>query len=324
MAEKTHSGAIGMCLESRTIVHFGHSFPRPRRIMAGCDDRAEIGSHTPTLMLRRAPEAVIIAHVMDPSRKEVFVEGLRDRLFLTWLLSGTASSGLVVEIGFVDLPEDTAGGERGRLVEFVRLVGHRNVQIRAFADADWDRLFSRPVPNKIWLTDHRDLEGYVLREECIEKVLKLGACTERISPSALLTTVRRFGRRLGIVRLMSELDNLKLPFQATKLRRHLDMQDGTLSLDLEGYLRALLQNARISLATLSEILERIQEVETIYASTPDSELIHGKDTMQIVDAVLSKVGLKPGEGERLLWTSFEARFVEEPSNLKDVLGFLQA
>src|SRR5206468_3136096 len=73
-------------------------------------------------MLRRDPEAIVTAHLMDRARRELYVEGRRDRIFLDWLISTDRHPDVsVVEISSVNLPE-ISGGERGRLLHFARLV----------------------------------------------------------------------------------------------------------------------------------------------------------------------------------------------------------
>jgi len=260
---------------------------------------------------------------MDRSRKELYVEGTRDRLFLTWLLGQRLhSNALIREIACVELPE-RPGGERGRVVHFAELLGGVNVRIRMFADADWDRVLERPVPSRVWLTDNRDLEGYILREECLDKVLSLGLSTEKITASKILKAVNQHGRRLGATRLMSELELLDLPFQKTDVAKYLTVDADGMSLDFQGFFRALLQNAGVSLTRLSELQNRVNAVEASYAKVPDAQMIHGKDAVAIVAVALSKFGLDQKEITRLLWTSFECGFVESGSVLGTVETFLQ-
>lgn len=275
-------------------------------------------------MLRRRPDAIVAAHLMDPSRREIYVEGSGDRLFLAWLLDGNMNPDASIrEVASVELPDGLPGGERYRLICFAEVLAERDVQIRMFADADWDRLLHRSIPGRVWLTDHRDMEGYVLREEWIDKVLRLGVGTDRFSARNLLRVIREHGRRLGCTRLLSERDSLRLPFQATRLKRYLSGDGDRISLDLDGYLQALLQNASISLGRFDEIRARLGEVEAEYASSPDSEVIHGKDATCILESALACFRLKPEDGARLLWTSFEAAFVEDGSTLDMVTRFLR-
>lgn len=275
-------------------------------------------------MIRRHPEAVITAHRMDPSRRELYVEGVRDRLFLSWILgTNVATDASVREIAFVETP-GVSGGERGRLIDFARRLGERQIGIRMFADADWDRVLGRPVPERVWLTDYRDLEGYLLRVECIDKVLRLGLATEQIQAESLLETVKKHCRRLAILRLLSESESLDLPFQSTGLRRFLKTLNEELVVDIDGYVRALIQNAGISLKEMRPLLNRLDQLEAHYASTPDAELIHGKDATCIIEVALSKWGIRKDEGQRLLWCSFEGRLVDAESTLGSVLAFLSS
>lgn len=261
---------------------------------------------------------------MDPTRRELYVEGQRDRLFLSWLLGGAIDPDASIrEIASVDLPAVETGGERGRLLHFAQLVAARSERIRFFADADWDRVLGRSVPPAVWLTDHRDLEGYVLRIECVDKVLCLGVANTRVAAADILTWVTDHGRRFGLIRLMSELDSLELPFQKTAKKKYITFTRGHLTVEYERYLSALLQNAGVSLARLGDISSRLAEVERVFTSVPDSELIHGKDAMCILEVVLSECGAAEEEGTRLLWTSFEPVLVEPGSTLATVCGFLR-
>ena len=274
-------------------------------------------------MICRQPDAVLTAHRMDPSRRELYVEGTRDRLFLTWLLGKRQPTDAIVqEIAFIEIP-NVLGGERGRLIQFANWLEDKDVGIRMFADADCDRVLGRTVPKRVWLTDNRDLEGYVLRIECIDKVLRLGIATDKITAELLLRAIKKHCRRLGILRLLSERDSLKLPFQTTNLKRFIKLSNGELNLDFDGYFRALLQNASISLKQFKSLHERFVELECCYENTPDIELIHGKAAICIIDAALAKFGIRDEEGGRLLWCSFEARFVEVGSSLESVLAFIR-
>jgi hypothetical protein len=115
-----------------------------------------------------------------------------------------------------------------------------------FADADTDRILDKTVPSNVWLTDKRDLEGYILRPECIEKVIRMGYLNDRLNVDEVLRQARFLGRELGILRLMSDLDERNLPFRRTDLSRHLRIEGDLVNFNIEGYVTALLQNAGIS------------------------------------------------------------------------------
>ena len=113
------------------------------------------------------------------------------------------------------------------------------------------------------------------------------------------------------------------PFQGDPTQGPCVIREGRLDVDYQGYAQALLQNAGISLSKLDATLRRLDEVETTFASTSDGELMHGKDAMCLADVVFCACGLNPEEGPRLLWTSFEPRFVEDGSTLDSACGFLR-
>jgi hypothetical protein len=274
-------------------------------------------------MLRRHLDAVLLAHTMDPSRRELYVEGQRDRLFLKWLVGADLNPNTSIrEIDWVELPTGIAGGRRGHLLYFARVIGPTDFVIRILIDADFDRLLSRPVPLKTWITDPRDLEGYVLRTECLDKILRLGICTEKMSGVELLKCIHEQGRKLGLLRLYSEINSLNLPFQKTDLSRYFTVRECEVELNWDGYLRALLQNAKISLKQLPIIKNGVEELGDRHCSTPNKELVHGKDAIVILESVLKPFGVASEDAARILWASFEPRFVERESALQEVLIFL--
>ena len=61
----------------------------------------------------------------------------------------------------------------------------------------------------------KPLEGYLLREDCLEKAIRLGLNEDDIPVRSLLCTILQEGRTLGLLRLLSERQSLKLPFQGT-------------------------------------------------------------------------------------------------------------
>ena len=72
------------------------------------------------------------------------------------------------------------------------------------------------------------------------------------------------------------------------------------------------------------MMDRLSEIEIAYSSTPDRELVHGKDAMCLFEVVMRAHGLRPSEGTRLLWTSYESSLVEPGSSLESALAFLTA
>ncbi len=276
-------------------------------------------------MIRRDPESILVAMKMDPERRQVYVEGPRDRLFLSWLVSDNKNpNSTILEIDTVKLPNTSYGGNRMRLLKFAEFLDGKVESTKFFADADFDRILNHATPKLVWLTDGRDLEGYVIRVECLDKVLRVGVATEKLRADDLLQTIYRLGRKLGFLRLLSEKRDLNLPFQNTVLNRFLKLNDGAIELQLNAYIRALLQNVDISLTHASDIAIEVKNLEEEFKEIPNNQILHGKDAFCIVEKGLSRFGVKGSEAAKLLWTSFERKLVASESNLGAVIGFLCA
>ena len=275
--------------------------------------------------LRRQPEAIILAHLMDPQRRELYVEGSRDRSFINWVFSNHIDSNTIVrEIALVDIPNTTEGGAKGRLLSFAKWLEGRGTRIKCFADADYDRLLKRAASALVWLTDGRDMEGYVLCAKCINKVLKLGIGTEKISAEDILRLIRDPARQIGFLRILSEKESMRLPFQKTPLHRYVHYTSGSLLVRFDGYLSALLQKSKIATRNLPAILNKLGQVGEEFKGAPDNEIIHGKDAFCLIATVLRRLSNKLGEDhiEMLLWTSFEKSDVAGCSNLEAVSKYL--
>src|SRR5437660_1254798 len=154
--------------------------------------------------MQRDIKAIVVAHKMDSTRRELYVEGRRDRFFFVWLLGPTRSAdALVQEIEGVDMQPPKYGGHRAKVLKFAAEIEPYNVAIRCFVDADFARLTNDPAPANVWFTDLRDLEGYFLQLPCIEKVLQLGVVSEKITANRVLKNVIDVTKPLGLLRYLS-------------------------------------------------------------------------------------------------------------------------
>jgi hypothetical protein len=271
--------------------------------------------------VRRDPKTIVAAHRLDPDRKEVFVEGGTDRLFLSWVTSGTRNKNArIVEAAFVDL-NVAFGGERGRLMKLAEYAAPTAARILVFADADTDRLRNAVTPANVVLTDGRDLEGYVLREECMEKVARLGLGTERIDIRRFLADVSAASRLCGALRYVSEIDGLNLPFQRVTIERYASAKHGVLEVDLPAFVQTLLQNAGISVREVDRIIRRAGEVLSQFGAI--SDLVHGKDALRLADVALKHEGVRSDEARRMLWCTFERGWVRAHPGLAKIVEFLE-
>ena len=275
--------------------------------------------------MRRDPEAVLTAYILDPRRRELFVEGRRDRLFLLWVVgSDRDPNARIAEIDEVDLPGMAEGGRRGRLLAFAARVVDDPSAIRFLADADLSRIRDAAVPRNVWLTDLRDLEGYVFRGECVDKALTLGAGADGVDASELVSNVSRLARRLAALRSLSARTGLKFPFQELDLARYVSVKRANVEVDFDQVLRVLVQNIGLSLSRFDDLMNEWTEEEAALKDVPDNQLIHGKDVMCLLSEVLFSHGVSRKDAPKLVWTSFERRLVGDYPVLVEVVASLSA
>lgn len=273
-------------------------------------------------ILRRTPEAILVAHQLDPHRIELFVEGVTDRHFVEWLTDPTRSEdALVREMTTVEIDQGH-GGERGRLIAFATQIDGRHERIRFFADADWDRLLGIAQPTNVWLTDPRDIEGYFFRRDCIEKILRVGIGTTSVDADDVLQDVRRIARRVGLLRVLSARTKQHLSFQNTSLWRHLTATRGRVEFNEEGFMRSLLQNSDLSLGELENWQSDLDQIEHQMESVDSAQVIHGKDALEVLAKAFSCFGVRKEDTTALVRTSFERGLVEQGSTLEDLVSYL--
>lgn len=227
-----------------------------------------------------------------------------------------------MEIDTVNIPEESEGGNRARLLSFAERMMKKDLHIAFFVDADFDGILCWPLLPNVWTTDNHDLEGYLLREDCFDKALRLGVCVEEISASFLLANVLKYGRVLGLLRILSEVDSLGLPFKKAKLYKSISYDGNSIELNLEKYIKTLLQKASISLSQYDKIITRLKRLKRQFSSISDLKIIHGKDALEIFDEVLRRYDISRGDGSAILWTSFQSDLVAEYPNLRIALQFI--
>jgi hypothetical protein len=272
--------------------------------------------------LRRDPAAIRAALEIDPRRRELYVEGPQDRQVLLWLLGDRARDDVVVQdISGVTIPV-SQGGERGRLLAFAAAIAAEG-RIRYFADADYDRLLNRTVPENGWLTDVRDLEGYALWTGCPEKAVRLGASRSMSDARSALRQSVAAARRVAYVRVADVLAGWQLPFQRFAARRRSRVRDGTLEFAEQAWIMTLVAECSPR-PELEDVRAAIRQAEADHASTPDEQLVHGKDVVGFLTEFMAGFGVGRADAHRLLWSALERRIIRRYRNLGEVIQYLSA
>ena len=274
-------------------------------------------------VLRRDPKTIFAAHILDPDRCDLYVEGPQDRQFIEWLVGRNKHpKAAVFDIGSVDLPSTGPSGRRDLVLAFSGLALSERANIRCLVDADFDRLVAGEIPSNCWRTDLRDLEAYFFRPECLEKVWRLGVGIE-IDGEEVLGSILAAARLVGLLRFVARRREQNLPFQRTDLRGRTESDGRSVTIDLAAYARVLLQNAGISLAELSGLLDEVSRLGGD-PPQPEVDIPHGKDCVALVAEMLLRRGVAREDAERLVRVSFERGMTEEYPVLQQVVGFLEA
>lgn len=272
--------------------------------------------------IRRTPQAIIKSFEMDPDKRAVYVEGQNDRLFFEYVFEDQIDEQTVfLEISTVDLPEVDKGGNRGRLIEFAKQISESGVKIKCFVDADSSRiLHSLEFPHTIILTDFRDLEGYLYERSYINKFIKVGLKTEKITPEYLLDEISK-AREIAILRLCSEEKEYKFPFNQVNKNLHRYYQPGQ-DINLKKYIAVLLQKCD-NKPTDNDFKYSLEQSTEKCRTISDRDLLHGKDVLRIIKEIASTLGLKKDNVELVFWMSFDRADVGKFPALKEVDEFLK-
>jgi hypothetical protein len=276
--------------------------------------------------MRRDAQTIVAAHKMDRARRDLYVEGLRDKAFLEWLCQGRIEPGAQIIISdFIDAPEVSKGGNRARVLSLLKKVEDHNLNIRGLVDADHLRLIDgwESLPSNAWVTDYRDLEAYVLDPSNIDTAMRAGCGILSADPDTVYVSAARAARYLAAVRVTSAIDHLDLPVSAGRWLRHIGCDgSGALTVREEPLLRALLQHAAVSLARLDEIKDAIAEHAERLSAVPDQQVIHGKDFSTLFTKQLAALGVRIDSASRILLATFprETHAHSVLAEIQDYLG----
>lgn len=244
----------------------------------------------------------------DPSRKVLFVEGNRD--LSIWKIIAPVSgrnNGVIYPITFLEC-EPGEGGERGRLVRSAQAIhqfGLGDDRVRFFIDADSDRLLKKVLGANVILTDGRDLESYGLGPSPLGRFCEIGFPSRVDTASSIAQLLEGIARPIGTLRVASDRNGLKLPFQKTLglkgIGRFIDQRSA--SLDLDRLMRSLLQNAGKGLGELERLSQMFDDEKDKLVSLPLDQVAHGKDVTLLL---AWHFGITQAEAERLLFMAISA------------------
>jgi hypothetical protein len=284
-----------------------------------------------SLSVSRTPAEWVAEFALDPTRRVLFVEGERDLAFWRAMVPYKSRTRSVVYPAKLLHVESCVGGERGRAVFAANAIANEAQGVRFFLDADHDRLLAREGqhPSCVVLTDGRDLEAYAWNQECLERLLDQFA--RRAHTSEIQTCIERICRPIGLLRMISDSENLRLPFQRTlteganqtktRLTRYIDGKPTPdVSLDLKKLIEALLQNADQSLKHTEGLVAQIEREEAKRKDVGSGQIVHGKDMTSMLSLLL---GTTPAIAESLLFLSIRREEVLAGPKVTELIDWLE-
>lgn len=276
---------------------------------------------------KRDIDSFVKAHEMDSERTTLLVEGKEDRLFLEYLADDELKEDAeICEINAIEFPNtlEIEGGEKGRILHLSNKIKDLNLEVYFFIDTDYDNILEKPVPDNVIRTDYRDLESYLYEKEYFRKFLKVGLVTDKIDENYLWNEITEI-KKLGYLRLCSELNKHKLPFQAVgnNFSRYYKVKpDLSTELLLDRYLEVLVQKCENQIS-IDELKNELNSIAEKYEHLSEKEIVHGKDTINVFKEIAKRIGKSKDNIDGVFWMSFNKDKIVEHENLKRVLEIIK-
>ena len=135
---------------------------------------------------RRTIAELVARYDLEPSLRDLYVEGILDRTIYGWYLRNTGHNNVsIFEIGLVDVDQEILlshglkGGNRNRVIalaleldrQFTTVLPH----VRCIADSDFDFILaSHRTADHLLYTDYTSVDMYTYDRGLLSKVLLLG------------------------------------------------------------------------------------------------------------------------------------------------------
>lgn len=197
---------------------------------------------------RRNIDELLARYELEPSLKDIYVEGLFDKeILLNCLKESKEQDFSVYEIDTVNIPQEIiskyalTSGNKQRVIALAKELAliEEDASYRCIADRDLDHWISdlEAVPRLTW-TEHTSIELYFFTPEILNEILIVSA-RAKINDMALYTTsLIDTLKALYSLRLADK--NLNLNLEWVDINKSLSIMEGKITFDEQGYIRRLL------------------------------------------------------------------------------------
>lgn len=273
--------------------------------------------------IRRDPMAHLKSLEMDPDRKMLIVEGKEDRFLIEYLSDNQLDSNLIIlEIDSIDIAVNVEGGNRGRLLYFANLTSEEADRLKFFIDKDYSQYIGEYLPNQITETDFKDIESYLIDEECLTKFLKIGIKTEKVNSADFISEIKK-AQFFGFVRIASLKNGYNLSVNKTneRISKYLSLEaNGKVEIKNKEYLTSLIQNSTIKVP-IQDLESAVEKVKDELKDEDCRYIIHGKDLLSLVTEICYKMGYKKDNIDNVFWMSMDKSQIGKYENLKYIVDF---
>ena len=245
---------------------------------------------------RRKICELVARYELEPSLRDLFVEGPRDRGIYSWYLKKVGYQGVAVfEIESVEIPHETlvshglGSGNRARVIalalEFDDQFPSGLRYARCIADSDFDFVFaSRNYSNHVLYTDYTSVDLYTCEDELFRKVLCLGFNVSETEIRSLFDSMLSVLREVFIVRAANQ--KLDWGMRLVPFTKCCEISGSRVTFDRSDFInRCLDSSSRRDGRSMFEGL--CEELQVVHLSDP-RQGIHGDDYFELVGWYLKK------------------------------------
>jgi len=296
----------------------------------------------PPELPRRTIEELALRYELEPSMRDVFVEGPCDQTILRWFIDACCSEGAkvgVYPIDEINVPLEVVErhgltcGNRSEIIalclELEELLGAGFSGATGVIDRDADSILEEHCECGLLLkSDYSCIEMYFFSEKCLAKMLKLAFPNAKRSAQDVIGQLAPVLRELFLVRAANE--SLRLAAKWIAFNSFVSVKGGILQFRLHDFRRHYLQGGGV----WAKRIEFETEINKLRAKLPGDLRFgaNGHDAICLLGHFLKSFCKKAKDAERtqphvlvhLLTCSVEVIDVQEEPMFKQLLERLMA
>ncbi len=200
----------------------------------------------------RLLEEVKALYELEPSLKDIYVEGSMDREMIKWFFERIGGKVHVYNIDILKVPNSlfananmSRNSNHNKVIvlseELSRHFKRKKVRVKCICDMDYDRYLNKLRGNNILeYTDYTAMEMYFFSISYIDKFVNLVLNRLPVATSLLMENMKEILQRFFLIRLTNE--HLKWNMQLLDFRRYLSWNEGVVVFEEDRYIKNCLTN----------------------------------------------------------------------------------